>query len=129
VRITVTAFSGGSPPIVAFETTFGSGAGCWTTELPTPGRSYHVEFEIEDELAWGQQVRLASGDGVSLAIVGGDVRIRAGCEAVDGGLVTLSVGGSLLMVEVADAPVDLAAGTVVEVVLEKQAIRLFPYEL
>jgi hypothetical protein len=43
--------------------------------------------------------------------------------------VTLSVGDSLVMVEVADAPTSLVAGTVLEVVVDRRAVRLFPYEL
>ena len=129
MRITVTTVSEDSPPIVAFETPFGSGAGCWAAEPPTPGRSYYVEFQIEDELEWGAQVRPASGDGVPLSTAGDDVRFRARCQAIDGGLVTLSVGDSLAMVEVADAPTSLVAGTVLEVVVDRRAVRLFPYEL
>jgi len=125
----VTEVSEDSPPIVVFETPFGSGAGCWAAEPPTSGRSYYVEFQIEDELEWGAQVRPMSGDGVPLSTTGDDVRFRAGCEAVEGGLVTLSVGDSLVMVEVVDAPEGLMAGTAVEVVVDRRAIQLCPYEL
>jgi hypothetical protein len=128
VRITVTEVSGDSPPIVAFETAFGSGAGCWTAEPPTRGQSYHVEIDIEDVLEWGHQVRLGS-DGVLLSTEAGVVRIRARLDSVDGDVVTLSVGGSLMTIEVTGVPDGLQAEAVVEVVVEQRAIRLFPYEL
>jgi hypothetical protein len=129
VRITVIAVSEDSPPIVAFEAPVGGGAGCWIAGRPVLGRGYDVEIEIDDELEWGQQVRLAVGDEVGLSTVDGDVRVRARYEAVDGGLATLSVGGSIVMIEVTGIPAGLQAGTVVELVIDRRAIRLFPYEL
>jgi len=71
----------------------------------------------------------ASGDEISLSTMDGRVRIRARCESVDGGVVVLSLGGSLVMLDVADVPADLAVGTSVELTLDGRTVRLFPYEL
>jgi hypothetical protein len=59
----------------------------------------------------------------------GEVRFRARYEAVDDGLSTLSLGGSIVVIEVTGVPAGLQAGTVVELVVDSRAIRLSPYQL
>ena len=129
MRITVTAVSEDSPPVVAFETPIGGGTGCWFAERPTPGQSYFVEFDVEEELTWGQQIVPTSSDEISLSTTDGWVRFRARCESDHDGVVLLSLGGSLVMLDVADVPAGLPAGTSVELTLDGRTIRLFPYQL
>jgi hypothetical protein len=129
VRITVTAVSDDTPPNVTFETSLGTGAGCWAADPPTAGRGYDVEIEVEDELAWGQQIRLASGDEISLSIVDGLVVVRALYQPIDDDVASLSLGNSIVMIEVTGAPPGVQSEVLVELRLEKQMVRLFPYEL
>lgn len=68
---------------VIFRTEYGKGKGKWGASERPPYGETDVEFEIEDELVWGNNVVLADGD-AAMAISNQQVLFQGILESVDG---------------------------------------------
>ncbi|OKJ48691.1 hypothetical protein AMK28_33960 [Streptomyces sp. CB02115] len=103
----------------------------WCGDPTGVGREHHVEWTVDEDVAWGGNTRPAILFSPGVAEVEGDriaFRGRLGLTG-DGGAV-LEVAGTRILFDLADPPPSPAVdGTWVEVRVERNSVSLWPYLL
>ncbi|MFI6095079.1 hypothetical protein ACIA8G_05965 [Lentzea sp. NPDC051213] len=119
MRIEVSAV--GTAGLVSFRCSAGAGAGVWKSEEPpVAGREYDVEMDVDDD------VRPRPGGVAGVRLDGTSVVLGGLWQVTEDGATYLQVAGSPVSVEVADGDTT-TDGEVVEVVVDRAAVHLFPY--
>jgi hypothetical protein len=109
--------------VVAFRCSAGAGAGVWKSAAPpVAGREYDVEVDVD------AGVHPRPGGAAGVRIDGTSVVLGGLWLVTADGAAYLEVAGSPVSVEVADGA-SAVPGEVVEVVVDRAAVHLFPYAL
>jgi hypothetical protein len=121
MRIEVSAV--GSDGVVSFRCSAGAGAGVWkSADPPVAGRVYHVEVDVDDD------VRPRPGGVAGVRVDGTSVVLGGLWLMTEDGATYLQVAGSSVSLEMADG-VSAVSGEVVEVVVDRAAVHLFPFTI
>ncbi|NTW41720.1 MAG: hypothetical protein HGA44_17880 [Cellulomonadaceae bacterium] len=101
MKITVLSVAPGDDPLVECDTPAGRLDLRWRgASVPAPGDSLDVELDIPGRLTWGEDVECVEGTGSQ----SGPGWLAGSIDAIDGEVVTLRVGDSLVLLEVIDRP-------------------------
>ncbi|MEW2100093.1 hypothetical protein AB0882_28000 [Streptomyces sp. NPDC012485] len=109
----------------------GAAAAFWCGDPTGVGREHHVEWTVEEAVAWGGNTRPATSFSPGVYEAEGCrivFRGRLGLTG-DGGAV-LEVAGTCILFDLADPPPSTAVdGTWVEISVERSSVSLWPYLL
>ncbi|MGO4325379.1 hypothetical protein QMK47_25890 [Pseudomonas sp. P9_35] len=84
---------------VAFSTDFGSAVATWSADIPKVGEQHDVEFEIDEEFAWGNNVDV-SGGRFSLSIKDRVIFLSASLVSMaEDGVAIIDINGTKTMIE------------------------------
>jgi hypothetical protein len=120
MRIRLDAVDRGEKVIVRFTIDGRSVSATWRgVEVPAVGQSCDVELDVPSELAWGTSLRLV-GEQHEAQALGGVV------EDVEGDVVTLRVGSTPVLLDVAGDPPLGVVGMSVSVIA---AVEVYPTEV
>lgn len=111
---------------VNFLSDFGRSAAIWEGEAPVTGAFYDVELDVDDDLVWGESVFMTSRNKDSIAfeeklfvVVGTVISLE------EGGCVSMSVGDSVILLDVENAPKDLTG----QIECRASDVKLYPTNL
>lgn len=109
----------------------GAAAAFWCGDPTGVGREHHVEWTVEEDVAWGGNTRPATSFSPGVYEAEGCrivFRGRLGLTG-DGGAV-LEVAGTCILFDLVDPPPSTAVdGTWVEISVERSSVSLWPYLL
>ena len=115
MRITITSIAKGTDGhIVDFVSPYGNGRGRWIVGLPVVEHEYDVEFDFDDSLIVGENLRVTDANVPQVHFSLNQTTFIAKVEDVfDNDTASLRLGDSLILVEYEGAFPD--AGTWVEI--------------
>ncbi|MFF7202700.1 hypothetical protein [Streptomyces sp. NPDC008141] len=119
-----------SPGLALIRTAFGDAWVRWCGDPAAPPGEYHVEWTIDDDITWGENLRATAACGPGVRSGGlGRVILRGRLELVDDGVAVLDVGGTAILLEPACPLPEEATDAWVELCVEREKAALYPYEI
>lgn len=105
-----------SKNLVTYTTEYGSSKGIWIGDAPEIGKEYFVEYEIEDNLIWGDNVKKVEEEQCAIGIEGETLYIIGYLESVeDDGYTVIRLGESIISLVVEGQPFDIGVFVKIEV--------------
>ncbi|MCY9877329.1 hypothetical protein OTK59_12255 [Vibrio natriegens] len=111
---------------VEFSSDYGRSAAIWVGEAPVTGCLYDVELDVDDDLVWGESISTTSRSTAAISleeelfvVVGKVISLE------EDGCVSISVGDSVILLDVENAPNGLSG------LIECRAsdVKLYPTNL
>jgi len=94
---------------VDFSSDYGRSSALWVGEMPTLGTFYDVEFDIDDDLVWGESIFTTKRDRTMIALEkGAFVVVGKVIRFEEDGCLSIVVGESVVLLDVADAPENIS---------------------
>lgn len=88
---------------IIFSSLIGSGAAIWCGDDVNISGAYDVEIDFDSEYTWGEDVFYSSDVSETIALCEGVNKINAKVCSTDGGVVAISFGGDVTLIEVSGA--------------------------
>ncbi|MFF3286490.1 hypothetical protein [Streptomyces sp. NPDC003023] len=129
VRIEKIAKFPWSPWLAQVQSPYGRTAVRWCGEPTAKPGGYHVEWNVDKELVWGQNAKPAATTGPGIRAGGHCVILQGLLSIEEDGAAILDLGGSLILLDITGEVPESASGTWVELWVEREAIGLYPYTL
>ncbi|MFG2532984.1 hypothetical protein [Streptomyces sp. NPDC048516] len=118
----------GTPWLAEVRTPFGHTAVRWCGDRGAEPGEYHVEWTIDEDIAWGRNAKPAAGSGPGLRTGGHCVVLRGRLSLTEDGAALLDLDGTTLLLGLADPLPEGVGGTWVELFIEREKIALYPLE-
>lgn len=91
--------------IVNFSCSSGEAFAIWEGKTPNHGQEYDVEIDIIGKMVIGENIKEEKSKKPSISVIDGDIQLTGKVVAFDcDGLLTISINGSLIMIEVGYSP-------------------------
>ncbi|WP_330248022.1 MULTISPECIES: hypothetical protein [unclassified Streptomyces] len=120
----------GGPVTVRVRSAVGTAAAFWCGDATEVGREHHVEWTVDENVAWDGNTRPATLSSPALGEDGGQVFFRGRLSLTGDGGALLEVADAQILFDLADPPPPIAGdGTWVEVRVERNSVSLWPYLL
>lgn len=119
-------YSDGDAVRVEFSSDYGRSAAIWVGEPPITGSFYDVELDVDDDLIWGESISTTSRNTATISleeelfvVVGTVISLE------EDGCLSISVGDSVILLDVENAPTGLSG------LIECRAsdVKLYPTNL
>ncbi|MGW1185686.1 hypothetical protein ACWD7Y_21105 [Streptomyces drozdowiczii] len=108
----------------------GAAAAFWCGGPTGAGREHHVEWTVEEAMAWGGNTRPASSFSPGVEEEGGRIVFRGRLGLTGDGGAMLEVAGTHILFDLAGPqPSPAVDGTWVEISVERNSVSLWPYLL
>ena len=111
---------------VDFSSDFGRSAAIWEGEAPAAGVYYDVELDVDNTLVWGESVSTTSSNKSTIAleeelfvVIGKVISLE------EDGCVSISVGDSVILLDVENAPKELTG----HIECRASDVKLYPTNL
>lgn len=118
-----------SPVLAQVKTRFGGTSVRWCGDpAATPGE-YHVEWTVDEDIAWGRNAKSAVGTGPEIRQGGHCVVLRGQLSKTEDGAAVLRLGDSAILLDLATPMPDGVVDTWIELFIEREKIALYPYQL
>ncbi|MFD5568910.1 hypothetical protein [Streptomyces cadmiisoli] len=111
------------------RTSFGHTAVRWCGDGAAEPGEYHVEWTIDEDIAWRQNVKPAVGVGPGLRTGGHCVVLRGQLSPTEDGAALLDLDGTNILLDLADPLPEDVADTWVELLVDREKVSLYPYVL
>ena len=118
-----------SPWLAQIRTSFGETAVRWCGDQAAKPGKHHVEWTVDEDIAWGRNAKPAVGFGPGVRPGGHCVVLRGLLNLTVDGAAVLDFDGSQILLDLADSLPEGVAGTWVELFIAREKIALYPYEL
>ncbi|MFF1555922.1 hypothetical protein [Streptomyces sp. NPDC058279] len=118
-----------SPWLAHIRTPFGETMVRWCGDQTALPSEFHVEWTVDEDIAWGRNAKPAVGVGPGVRPGGHCVVLRGRLNLTVDGAAVLDFGGTQIPLDLADPLPEGVAGTWVELFVEREKIALYPYEL
>ncbi|WP_371493916.1 hypothetical protein OG871_02530 [Kitasatospora sp. NBC_00374] len=119
----------GSPLTAQVRTAFGRAAVRWCG-APTAGAGeYHVEWTVDEDIAWGRNAESAVGTGPEIRPDGQCVVLRGHLRLAEDGVGLLDLDGATVLLDLTAPVPDGVVGTWVELRVARETLALYPYDL
>ncbi|MER5961447.1 hypothetical protein [Streptomyces sp. NPDC002057] len=129
IELVKVAGSPGTCVLASVRTSFGQATVRWCGSPTAEPGAYHVEWTIDEAVTWGRNAQPAAGIGPGLRSDGRDVVLRGQLNVTEDGAALLELGGTQILLDLADRLPSGAAGGWVELFIEGEKAALYPYEL
>lgn len=131
VRVEAVGQVAGGRATVRVRSEVGATTAFWCGDPTGVGREHHVEWTVDEDVAWGGNTRPAILFSPGVAEVEGDrIAFRGRLGLTGEGGAVLEVAGTCILFDLADPPPSPAVdGTWVEVRVERDSVGLWPYLL
>ena len=94
---------------VEFSSDYGISAAMWVGEVPVIGSFYDVELDVDDDLVWGENISMTSTNATMISLEEEFfVVVGAVISLEEDGCVSISIGDSVILLEVKNAPKGLS---------------------
>jgi hypothetical protein len=118
------------PATVRVRSGVGTAMVLWCGDPTDVGSEHHVEWTVDEDVAWGGNTRPATLPSPTLGEDGGQIVFRGRLSLTGDGGAVLEVAGTLILFDLADPPPPVAFdGTWVEVRVPRNSVSLWPYLL
>ncbi|MFH8691172.1 hypothetical protein ACH4EC_30405 [Streptomyces anulatus] len=109
----------------------GAAVAIWCGYPTGVGREHHVEWTVDEDVAWGGNTRPAPSFSPRVEEKEGDrIVFRGRLDLTGDGGATLEVAGTHFLFDLADPPPSTVVdGTWVEISVERNSVSLWPYLL
>lgn len=102
-------FDEGDETCVEFSSEYGRSSALWGDDKPTSGSFYDVEFEIDDDLVWGESISTTTRHGATIAFEEGFfVIVGEVINLEEDGCLSISVGDSVILLDVENVPENIS---------------------
>ncbi|WP_405983341.1 hypothetical protein [Streptomyces sp. NBC_00872] len=102
----------------------------WGGDQGEVGREHHVEWTVDEDVAWQSNTRPATLSSPALGEDGGRIVFRGRLSLAGNGGAVLEVAGTQILFDLADPPPpDAVDGTWVDVSVERNSVSLWPYQV
>ncbi|MFD6973292.1 hypothetical protein [Streptomyces sp. NPDC059979] len=119
-----------SPWLAQIRTPFGGTMVRWCGDQAAEPGAYHVEWTVDEDIVWGQNVKPAAESGPGVRSGGHCVVLRGRLLGpTEDGVAVLDLDGTLILLDVAEPLPEDAAHVWVELFIEREKIALYPYVL
>ncbi|MGF1426528.1 hypothetical protein [Kitasatospora sp. LaBMicrA B282] len=118
-----------SPVLAQVRTAFGRTSVRWCGDPGAEPGEYHVEWTVEEDLAWGRNAKSAVGSGPEIRQGGHGVVLRGRLSTTEDGAAVLQLGDALILLDLATPVPGGAVDTWIELRVEREKIALYPYRL
>ena len=99
--------SEGDETRVKFSSDYGCSSALWASDEPTCGEFYDIEFEIDDDLVWGESISTTTRDGDTIALEeGAFVIVGTVLKLEEDGCLSIGLGDSVILLDVENMPED-----------------------
>lgn len=129
IELVKVAMFPGTSWLADVRTAFGHTAVRWCGDRTAKPGEYHVEWTIDEDIAWGRNAKSAAGIGPGLWTGGHCVVVRGQLSLTEDGAAMLDLNGATILLGLADPLPDGVVGTWVELFIEREKIAVYPYEL
>lgn len=120
----------GRPATVRVRSEVGDAAAFWCGDPTEVGCEHHVEWTVDETVAWDGNTRPADSSSPKLAEDGRHIAFRGRLTLTGDGGAVLEVAGTQILFDLADPlPPAASDGTWVEVRVERNSVSLWPYVL
>ncbi|MER5896561.1 hypothetical protein [Streptomyces sp. NPDC001876] len=121
---------GGGPVTVRVRSGVGAAAAFWCGDPTEVGREHHVEWTVDENMAWDGNTRPATLTSPASGEDGGQLAFRGRLSLTGDGGALLEVADTQILFGLADPSPPVASdGTWVEVRVEQNSVSLWPYLL
>jgi len=97
--------SEGDEARVKFSSDYGCSSAIWASGGPTCGALYDIEFEIDDDLVWGENISTTTRAGDTIAFEEGVcVIVGTVLKVEEDGCFSISLGDSVILLDVENMP-------------------------
>lgn len=101
--------SDGDETRVEFSSDYGCSFALWGSDEPTSGAFYDIEFEIDDDLVWGESISTTTRDADTIAFEKGALVIVGTVVKLEkDGCLSVRLGDSIILLDVEDVPEDIS---------------------
>ncbi len=125
IELVKVAKSPGGPWPADVRTSFGRTAVCWCGDRAAEPGEYHVEWTIDEDIAWGQNAKPAVGVGAGLRTGGHCVVLRGQLSLTEDGAALLDLDGTSILLDLADPLPQDVANTWVELSIDRERVSLY----
>lgn len=101
--------SEGGDTRVKFSSDYGYSSAIWASGAPTCGAQYDIEFEIDDDLVWGESISKATKDSETISfrqdnvvIIGTVLKFEAD------GCLSIRLGDNVILLDVEEMPDNIS---------------------
>ena len=116
----------GDKTYVEFSSKYGRSSAVWVAEEPSLGTSYDVEFEIDDDLVWGETISTTTRDASTIDFTGGLCVIVGRVISLEkDGCLAIALGDNVILLDVEQVPKDVSG--LVE--CHASQVKLYPTNL
>ncbi|WP_327381436.1 hypothetical protein [Streptomyces sp. NBC_01207] len=129
VKVSRFPWSPWSPWLAQVRTPFGETMVRWCGDTTAEPGEYHVEWTIDEDIAWGRNAKPAVSFGAGVRPEGHCVVLRGRLNQTVDGAAVLDFDGVQILLDLADPLPEGVASTWVELFIEREKIALYPYEL
>jgi len=115
---------------VRVHSAVGTAVALWQGAPEAVGREHHVEWTVDEDIAWAENARPSASDAPELGEDGDCIVFRGQLSLTEEGGAVLDVGGTLILFDLAASPLPEGAdGSWVEVRLAQDHVTVWPYAL
>ncbi|MFF4969718.1 hypothetical protein ACWDO6_14045 [Streptomyces sp. NPDC003674] len=108
----------------------GAAAAFWCGDPTGVGREHHVEWTVEEDVAWGSNTRPSTSFSPGVDEEGGRIVFRGRLSLTGDGGAVLEVARTCILFDLADPPPSTVVdGMWVEISVERNSVSLWPYLL
>ncbi|MFE9861130.1 hypothetical protein [Streptomyces sp. NPDC005780] len=118
-----------SPWLARIRTPFGGTAVRWCGDQAAEPGEYHVEWTVDEDIAWGRNAKPAAGTGPGVRPDGHCVVLRGRLNLTGDGAAVLDLDGTQILLDLAAPLPEGVPGTWVELFLEPEKVALYPFRL
>ncbi|WP_326659523.1 hypothetical protein [Streptomyces sp. NBC_00385] len=118
-----------SPWLAQIRTPLGGTSVRWCGDQAAGPGEYHVEWTVDEDIAWGRNAKPATEAGPGLRSGGRCVVLRGRLNLTVDGAAVLDLDGTQVLLDLAAPLSEGLAGTWVELFLEREKVALHPFQL
>lgn len=108
VRVVKVNQAQGGTATLSFESSLGKATALWVGKPPLQGLEYEVEIEVPGVLVWGTEISATSSQ-ESIYEEDGRVFLVGRVQSLsDDGVAAIRLGGDTVLIEIADAPLEIS---------------------
>ncbi|MET8632703.1 hypothetical protein ABZX69_06990 [Streptomyces sp. NPDC004074] len=130
VKVDAVLCASSRPVLVRVHSVVGTAVAHWQGTPEAVGREHHVEWTVDEDIAWAGNTRPGAVATSELREDGDRIVFRGQLSLTEDGGAVLDVGGTLILFDLAGPPLpDGVGGSWVEVRVAQEHVTVWPYDV